>query len=635
MAKKNKTNIYDLIDNITKDISCNNSNEKRFIPDIITFVESPDWLGLPHRPTNPISLYPVQRIILKVFYRGTEGNENIQLTDEEIKLCEKLGLDTEERGNLLNKYFLETTFNELVLVFGRRSSKDFLSSIVALYEAMKLLESEGGDPYAIYELSSANTIIILTIANSKGQAKIAFDEIREKLIYSNYFKDKYLKDGISSNGIYLLTPKDKKDNEEFKKKGIPLKKGSIGIIVGHSNSDTLLGGGCMVLILDEVASYKMTGSSSSGDRIYAALTPMTQTYVRRIYKKDKKNNFVLDEYGQRIIEKRFYDGKILSISSPKAQEGKFYELYKTASQVPGRLVARLATWEVNPTHTRESLREQEKGMSDAEFNMEYGAEFSGIGAESFFTENQIKKCFSNNLENVKLGKPGNIYFVHLDPATSSHNYALVVLHKEFFIDRETNKSNFVIIVDHIKYWRPSKEPINPEKVIEYIIGLKRRFRIGLLTYDQMASSESIMKLRKAGIPNKLTRFNSPYKMKIYRELEDLINTERIKIPYDHVLYQEMVELQRKFTPNGFKVMPKKEGEGIKSDDVVDAMSGALNMAIESQINKLPNSITADTPMSGANNTVWRNMQGRVIGVGSGPQIARQLEKIASWPSYKR
>ena len=382
------------------------------------------------------------------------------------------------------------------------SGKDFIVSIIALYEAMKLLECEGGDPYAMYGLSSATPINILTVANSKAQSSIAFSEIREKLLYSPYFKDKYTKEGISAGSVYLLTPQDKKDNKEFKAKGLPRKKGSIGILVGHSNSDSLLGMGCIVLILDEVASYKTTGGSSSGDRIYAALTPTVQTYVRKTYVKDENGEFVMNEHGQKTIHERIYDGKIISISSPRAKEGKFYELFEKAPVVKNRLAMRVATWNINPYHTRESLRDDNNTMSETEFNMEFGAEFSGTGLESFFTEEQIKPCFyGHNLRNISMGSPGITYFVHLDPATSSHNYALVVLHKECYLNSVTHKADFRIVVDHIKYWQPVNGAINPNEVMAYVIGLRRHFHIGLITYDAFTSQESILKMRKAGIPN--------------------------------------------------------------------------------------------------------------------------------------
>ncbi len=546
MAKTKKQSVGDLIEDIQSDLE---QSLKREIPDIVTFVDSEEWLGLKKRKNNPIELFPMQKIMLKAFYRGSIGNENLTLTELELQLLEDNGLNSPDRGNVIGKYYNGELFRELVLVWGRRSGKDFIVSIIALYEAMKLLECEGGDPYAMYGLSSANTINILTVANAKAQANIAFSEIREKLLYSPYFRDKYTKEGMTAGAVYLLTPQDKKDNKEFKEKGLPQKKGSIGIVVGHSNSDTLLGMGCIVLILDEVASYKTTGGSSSGDRIYAALTPTVQTYVRNIYAKDKNGEFVINKHGQKVTQERIYDGKIISISSPRAKEGKFYELFDKSPTIPTRLSMRVATWNINPKHTRESLRADNNTMSETEFNMEFGADFSGTGLESFFTEEQIKPCFyGHNLQNVKMGSPGKVYFAHLDPATSSHNYALVVLHRECFLNRETMKADFRIIVDHIKVWTPLRGPINPNEVMAYVIGLKRKFHLGLITYDAFTSQESILKMRKAGIPNKETKFLPTYKFTIYKELENLINTGRLFIPYDQLLYQEMVELQRKFTP---------------------------------------------------------------------------------------
>jgi hypothetical protein len=623
MAKEKKQSIGELIEDIQSDIKRTDTAE---IPDIITFVESEEWLGIPFHPTNPLELFPMQKIMLKTFYRGTIGNEDLKLTESEIALIEETGLNEDGRGNFLDKYNNEELFRELVLVWGRRSGKDFIVSIIALYEAMKLLECEGGDPYSMYELSSANTINILTVANAKGQANIAFAEIREKLFYSEYFKDKYTKDGISQGAIYLLTPQDKINNREFKDKGLPVRKGSIGIIVGHSNSDTLLGMGCIVLILDEVASYKTTGGSSSGDRIYAALTPTVQTYVRKTYVKDDNGEFVLNEHGQKIIKERIYDGKVISISSPRAKEGKFYELFNNAGQVPTRLSMRLATWHVNIQHTRESLRSDNNIMAETEFNMEFGAEFSGTGLESFFSEDQVKQCFTgHNLRNVTMGTPGKVYFIHLDPATSSHNYALVVVHKEYYLNIETQKADFRVVVDHIKYWTPDKGPINPNEVMQYVLNLKRKFHIGLVTYDAFTSQESILKMRKAGIPNKETKFLPSYKFVIYKELENLINTNRLFIPYDNLLYQEMIELQRKFTPTGFKVLPKQDGDGVKSDDVVDCIAGACYVAVEKQMSRLPHAKLASLGNPGGNQIAWRTMQGGVYGVGSGGQVSKALE----------
>ena len=594
------------------------STVSKKIPDIMTFVNDAEWLGL------GLDLYPVQQIALKCFYRGSQGNEDLRLSEAEIRLLKKLGCDTDNRGNVLQKYENGEIFKDLVLIWGRRSGKDFVVSIIALYEAMKLLECPGGNPYEMYELGDANTINIITIANSNDQAKLAFAEMRAKLLKSKYFKDKFHKDGFTSNSIYLLTPADKIENIDRKEKKLPMKKGSIGLVVGHSNSDSLLGMGCIVLLLDEVATYK------NADKIYQAMMPTIATYNRREYVTDANGDFIFDEFGQKEVHKTHYDGKLISISSPRGKEGKFHSLYKTAPDTSNRLMMRLATWEVTPQR-RHELRKEFSAMTEGEFNMEFGAEFSGIGLENFFSEDQVNSCFTgHNVNMVQMGKPGHVYFAHFDPATSSHNYALCVVHKEFFLNPETRKADFIIIVDHVKYWHPSEGvPLDVFEITNYIIGLKRRFRLGLLTYDQFSSQECILKLRKESIPNKLMRFNRSKKMAIYKELENLINGGRLIIPCQSetsLLQQEMIELRRKFDAQGFKVTPMQEGDGAKTDDIVDCLAGACYSAIEKQVSKLPHGKTVNTGVTPqANNIVWKNMQGGIQGIGSGGQVASMLE----------
>jgi hypothetical protein len=80
------------------------------------------------------------------------------------------------------------------------------------------------------------------------------------------------------------------------------------------------------------------------------------------------------------------------------------------------------------------------------------------------------------LKLIDHGKAGVYYFAHLDPATSSHNYALVMAHKEVYFDKENMKKDWRIIVDHIKYWSPApNRPILIDEVDEYVASLNVRF----------------------------------------------------------------------------------------------------------------------------------------------------------------
>lgn len=590
-------------------------NKINYIPDIITFCYDQNYLNFKEQG---LKLRPFQEILLKVFYRGSFGNENLKLTEEEIELCKKHELNNPENGDILGKYDSDATFRELVIVWGRRSGKGFFQSIIAAYEAMKLLECKGGDPYVIYNISKAQPISILTIANSGDQAEGAFKEIRSRLLESKYFSDKIIAEGVETKRIFILTKADKIKNQELTSKGYPVQKGSIVVEVGHSNADTLRGKQVIVGILDEVAMYKQTGGSSSGEEIYKMMTPALSTFKR----------IENDKNGKEII---IYDSKIISISSPKGEEGIFYKLFVDTPKVKTRLSIRQPSWIVNPTETEESLREVNSQMTDEEFLMEIGAEFSGTGGSSFFLRESVEDCFKPGYKLEEYGKPGKIYFAHLDPATSSHNYALVVVHKEIYYNEKEKKPDFYIVVDHIKYWHPTPtKHINNDMIDDYVIGLKNRFHLGLVTYDSWNSINSINKLRQSGIPAKMTRYTKRFKMIIYDEINGLVNTNRLKIPIHSLLRAEMIGLQRRFSPpTGFKVYPKGDSD-VNTDDLIDALSGACYQALCQEEKRLPCGTTVNMPMTmQSGQRQWNTMSGP-IGYGTGGQVARELEKRSSY-----
>jgi hypothetical protein len=633
MAKNKK---HSTIGDMLKDIKklFNQSLESQsYIPDIITFCESPAYLGLPHRPT-PINLYPIQKIMLKAFYRGTPGNENLTLTPEEIAICKEVGLDTEKNGDVLGKWKTGAIFNELVLVWGRRSGKDFVISIIALYEAMKLIECPGGDPYKMYELGSASPFTILTIAGSARQAGILYKEIKDKLLAAPYFRDKFIKEGILQDTIYLQTPQNKRDNEELEKKGLPPFPGSIEIRAGHSNSNTLVGIQCYVLLFDEVATFKQTGGSSSGEQLYGNLSPTVATFVRKKLAKNPETGEMepvlkVNPDSGKLEEEVIYDGKIISISSPRGMDGVFWRLYSEANTKPQRLMCRLPTWVVAPKHKEHALREQDQSMTDEKFRMEYGAEFSGTEGENFFPPDLVEACFKEHYYKLSdLGIPGVTYFAHLDPAISSHNYALCVVHKHCFLNRQEGKIDYHIVLDHIKLWTPKEgQPVNIDEVDDYMIYLNRRFHLGMVTYDQWNSQSSINKLRKAGIPAQCTRFNKSYKIEIYDELHHLVADKKLKLPFHKTLRDEMMNLQRKFMAQGYRIYPKTEGE-VRTDDCCDALAGAVYNSLKTEAQRLPQAKLVNmglTPGAG-NNVLWRSMQGTPYGYGSGQQVARNLER---------
>lgn len=381
MAKKSKKHeLSDMLRSLEDHVKTGVTTRK--IPSIIEFVENKEWLGMRYY-ANPITPYPTQRLLLKTFYRGSIGNEDLELDEQDLEIIESCGLNNEENGDVVSKWKSNVEFRELVLVWGRRSGKGFLVSIIALYECMKLLEVTGGNPYSMYKLASAAPFTILTVANSSKQAQYVFKEIKDKVLQSTYFKERLDEDHIHSDTLTFLTPHDRERNADLIKRGLPSQPGSVVVHAGHSNSESLVGLSCYCLLLDEIGLYKNTAGASSGDAIYNSLAPAVKTYIRDVEVKDSQGNIIVDEKGKPKLDQVF-DGKVICISSPRGKEGIFFDLYSHAHDVSHRLMMRCPTWNVNPRYSETMLQEEFPNMPEAKFRMEFGAEFSGTGGESFF-----------------------------------------------------------------------------------------------------------------------------------------------------------------------------------------------------------------------------------------------------------
>ena len=132
--EENKTNsLLDALNLINlSNPTLSNGPDKYKIVDIMTFCDSPELLNL---PASNFKLWLPQRIILKSFYMGTRGNENLKLNQEEwqwlydnINNEEREGVTYEKNiGEVIDKLQRKEkegfNFSELHMVVGRRGTK--------------------------------------------------------------------------------------------------------------------------------------------------------------------------------------------------------------------------------------------------------------------------------------------------------------------------------------------------------------------------------------------------------------------------------------------------------------------------------------------------------------------------------
>lgn len=553
--------------------------KNRTVVDIITFCEDPKYLNFLGQDPK-IALWDMQKIVLKLFYRGTRGNEHLQLTEDEVKILEGIGksedLDYMQEfggfGQVVDKYRRWNIHNTFLLIMGRRSSKTMMTSIIAAYEAYKLLETPEGNPQKFYKMAPDKEIHIVNLAVSEKQAFILFAEIRARLAQSPYFLDKMNPLATRAGEICLLTDEDKRINQERIAKGIKiLRQGSVVLTSGHSNSATLRGLAAIAILFDEFAHFQNSSGKSSGDAVYGAMAPSVK------------------QFG--------LDGKIVMLSDPGGKDDMFWKLFEMSQIIEKNeksgiisypydniLAIQLPTWCINPNKdfTKESLERTEKAKDAVHFLTSYGAKFVGTEGAKFFDPQKVEACIEINMQEPRFGNPAFRYYIHLDPATTSHNYALVMVHSVPY----TNKQNEIkrkIFVDCVKVWTPDGSgPVDLRHVEKIVRELCGRFPVASVTYDTFQSAQTIQNLKSFGINAFETPYRTGYITQIYGELRNLVNAGDLVL-YPHPrLIGEMKSLNYKILARGFQRSFDSKSE-FPSDDCVDALAGAVFQAIQKNV----------------------------------------------------
>lgn len=466
-------------------------------------------------------------------------------------------------------------FQELVLVLGRRSGKSFMVSVICLYEAYTLLMM--GHPQDRFRLTPTDTITLLNVAGSETQAKEAiFSKIAE-LTKSSPFFQPYMGKPPTETGLHLCTPYDMAENERRIKNGGKAMDGSIHILSGHSGASTLVGLTCYTIIVDEMAPMEAKAVEGGGtaSEIYSHFKPMTATFGR--------------------------NGKFICISNPLGPSGKFYELWKASFKDKTMLMFQLPTWASNPNIER-SFLESERAKDPGGYEMFYGAKFGAGGVSPLIPAAAIDNAFlrGEGRRREEFGQPLVQYFAHLDPALSSDNYTMAVVHCEPMDDLRVGpdgKTLQRIVVDHIMFWTPrgKNHPVDITEIDKYVLEIAKKFKLAYVTYDQWNSAGSIMQMRAHNLQSKETKFTADYQRVIFSEMYQLFIEDRIDL-YDQnkitllpdgseknlrdadEMREQLEYLQKKWKGGKWKV---EALEGQK-DDIPDCIAGAAYMALNTK-----------------------------------------------------
>ena len=568
-------NLQGLVDSIRTNYKLEGAPVKKDeveVTDIIDFCNNPKFLDL---PKNNLNLWFGQVIILKVYYMGSRGNEDTELTDEEWKWLYDHQLD-----NVIAKIKMKTdgvdkgqphnfNFRELHLALGRRSSKTVMASIIATYEAYKLLCVQGGDPYTYYNIPYDEEIALINVANSQKQAKRLFAQVKSRIRNCPFFRGRI--DGEpSSDEIRVFTDVDlrKKADPDLI---IPV-SGSVVLVCGHSNPDTLRGYSASLILFDELAYYD-EGTVVSGSDFYDALKPSIAKFTTK------------------------GEGRLVELSSTGPTSGIFYTLCQQANSLEPEFSSmvsfRLATWDINEDLPYDcEFLTTERGKNPDSFNVEFGAQWKVKGMISnYFPRALVESCIKPSRAQMMRPIPGMDYFMHLDPASDRDHYALVVVYREPYTTIKGAKRHRVILAYH-KTWEPSGKTLNLADIDEEVIDIWRIFKPVSVTYDTWNSVHSINHLQKKGIRASQISFGRGQKATYYQNLSDLMERDEFHIYYDEKMVGELLSLKYKNLQRGVSIHKDPRAD-INTDDIADCLAGASWMAVGRIIkNTLPSSVLA-------------------------------------------
>jgi len=590
---------------------------QRQAADIIEFIES-SW-GL------NISLYPVQRIILKAHYgislddnpfgfdlskpipKDHPNYDEVAVPPEEEdadgEIPFELPLDAEDmeveddtgyykyRVKVTNwrrenvRYMSEADYlrmlysegrcnisevvpgqerRELVLSIGRRSGKTFICACVVAYEVYKLILK--GNPQAYYGIPKTNVIQLISVATDKDQAGLLYNEASGHFSNCNFYQ-KFTANNTMSYAKFQ-SPEDIERFGSYAKD--PTAKATIKVSFKSCVAKGLRGAGNIVIILDELAHFNDVGQSDAL-KIYRAVKPSLAAFSPK-HPHNKR----------RVIGK--VEGRILSISSPLGKQGFFYRKYRQgfAGGLESRnmLCIQAPTWEVNPTVEATFLAEEYVTDPDSFFT-EYGADFTDR-TKGWLTKGPLLACVAPNARPAIKAPVRAPHFMGIDISAGlvDGDYCAVAIGH---LDDDSN-----IVLDHIERIRAGEgdyihlERLGFDEVTAWLYALSRRFYIERGLFDQWAGIPFEVALHKRGLKQcESVFFTKQLTSQIFANFKTLMSEGRLKL-FDfpkntdvegemHAAYiAELLELQAE-TQSKYIITVEAPNAPGKYDDYSDAL----------------------------------------------------------------
>ena len=516
--------------------------------DLLTFVTSPDYLGLPSLSDHQYTLI--------------EKSSQIYKESTLIKLF----------GEQEGKRMYKQTCNEVVAQLGKGSGKDYCSTISVAYIVHLLLCLK--DPATYYNKPPGDSIDIINIAiNAQQASNVFFKGFKTRIDRSPWFIGKYT---------------DKASEIKFNK--------AITVHSGHSEREAWEGYNVIVVILDEISGFAIENTTGhdqakTGDAIYdmyrASVDSRFPDFGKVILLSFPrfKNDYIQQRYEAVIAEKEVIQRvKKLKLNDelPDGIEGNEFEVQWEEDHIksyiyPKTFALKRPTWEVNPTKRIEDFTVAfHKNMVDA---LGRFACMPSEAVDAFFkSREKIEKAFNKpalavdqfgRLEEWFQPEEGKEYFIHVDLAQKHDHCAVSMAHVDRWVNvkitNDYSQPAPIVNVDSVRYWTPTPDKsVDFSEVKDHILALRTRgFKIRMCTFDRWNSHDMMQQLQAYGINTEILSVAKKH----YDDMAMIVLEERLNGPHIPLLIDELLQL---------KIMRDKVDHPRKgSKDLADAVCGAV------------------------------------------------------------
>lgn len=483
-----------------------------------------------------------------------------------------------------------------VLLWGKGSGKDYISSIVVCYLIYVLLCLQ--DPQGHFDLAPGEPIDILNVAYNADQAKrVFFEKLKQR-----FFRWRWLRENFD-----LIEAGRRKYPDAAGRPKVELNDGEvlfprqIRCFSKHSENESYEGLNVIAWVMDEASAFLSKLKKENAGRIYQTLrTSAASRFQRRwigfiISYPRHGDDFTM----QKVAEARANPGAGLYADGPASTwevnrnlgRGEFVEV-RPGHHVPVELAndylldfeEALAKYECSPPAAKDALIKQPERLWQAvQRGRQPLIEWEPVTITRSVVDGDGQDT-DRRFAAIKLTRLGKLpkgakLFLHGDPARTSDAFAIGIGHGvpatviahvpaiEVLTQAQIDQANAAeqarakrekrdarlldadtlvpwerdvvrTVIDALLVWRPDPrndvqvDLLNVREVLLQLVGHYGRGAFGAVTFDQYDSAETVQLLATKKLPVDNEQWSNPFQHRIYRGFRSALYNDLVTFP-DH------------------------------------------------------------------------------------------------------